>query len=183
MRPAWAAASYPPGPAPITIRSYIRGLPRYSRCAASRSARKRAPGAPSITWWSQVSDRPMWSTNSIAPSRRTGLQLDRVHAQNRHLRRIQNGRERFDAQAAQVAHGECGAGEIVRGDRSADGLPRSTPSRAARVRRPRASRCSGSPAPAGRGAYRRQSRGGRWSGAEACHRLVRRSVPASRPAP
>src|ERR1035438_613710 len=38
-----------------------------------RTFRNRAPGAPSIAWWSHVRDRPMESMNSTLPFRRTGL--------------------------------------------------------------------------------------------------------------
>src|SRR4051812_4161761 len=45
-----------------------------------------------------------------------GLHLDAADAEDRDLRRIQKRRKGLDSEAAQVADGEGGAGEVVRGD-------------------------------------------------------------------
>ena len=58
----------------MTIRSNIVTVTLAIFCLTT--LRNLAPGAPSITWWSKVAERPMTSTKSIPPSLlRTGLSV------------------------------------------------------------------------------------------------------------
>src|ERR1035437_529618 len=62
------------------------------------------------------------------------LELDRIHAENRHLRRIEDWREGFDTQASQVADGERRAPQVVGGDGSPHRLFRQLPDPGGKLR-------------------------------------------------
>src|ERR1035438_7811318 len=62
------------------------------------------------------------------------LKLDGTDAENRHLRRMEDGGERLDPQVPQVADGKCGAPEVVGGDGAPNGLVRQVPDLGGKLR-------------------------------------------------
>ena len=56
---------------------------------------------------------------AIAPFR---FELDGADTEDRDLRRVEERRERFDAEIAQIADGEGGAGQMIGGDGALDRL-------------------------------------------------------------
>src|ERR1019366_4682720 len=62
------------------------------------------------------------------------LELDRVHAENRYLRRVEDWGEGFDPQAPPVADGERGAPQVVGGDGAPPRRSRHVPARGGKLR-------------------------------------------------
>src|ERR1035437_6488877 len=62
------------------------------------------------------------------------LKLDRTHAENRHLRRIEDWGEALDTQVSQVADGKRGAPQVIGGDASLNGLFRQLPDLGGKLR-------------------------------------------------
>src|ERR1019366_3801829 len=62
------------------------------------------------------------------------LELDRVHAENRYLRRVEDWGEGFNTQAPQVADGESGAPQVVGGDGAPHRLFRQLPDPGGKLR-------------------------------------------------
>ena len=85
-----------------------------SAIASAKALRRRAAGAPSMTWWSTVSERPILCSRTTVPfgaGRRA--RHDGVHAEDGHLGRVEHRREGLDAEGAEVRHREGAARELV----------------------------------------------------------------------
>ena len=63
-----------------------------SAIASAKALSRRAAGAPSMIWWSTVSESPIRCSSTSVPSGPgRGARHDRVHAQDRDLRRVEHG--------------------------------------------------------------------------------------------
>ena len=90
--------------------------------AATRSRRNRAPSAPSMTWWSIVSDRLRRCSTLIVPSAATtGRGVIAPTAKDGCLGQVNDGGEGLDTEGADVGDREGAAAQEVGGDGAVDG--------------------------------------------------------------